>query len=175
MDEVKANLRQQIRFHCRLSHIAAHTALWTLTLDSLTKATLNELVDQIRSFLGIEGEAQSSGFGSDIIPPEGLGSLFFPMRAYGTSILTAVQSTTHGDILQELDSVLSDEMKISKNLSAWPCESFWTVGEINDDPLKISPRITRVAKALSPDCDDLLISCWVKRDLCEATGDGKCS
>lgn len=30
LNEVKAALRQQIRYHCRLNHIAAHTAIWTV-------------------------------------------------------------------------------------------------------------------------------------------------
>jgi hypothetical protein len=30
LDDIKASLRQQIRYHCRLNHISAHTALWTL-------------------------------------------------------------------------------------------------------------------------------------------------
>jgi hypothetical protein len=29
-NDVKAALRQQIRYHCRLNHIAAHTAIWTV-------------------------------------------------------------------------------------------------------------------------------------------------
>jgi hypothetical protein len=30
LKDLKAALRQQVRYHCRLNHIAAHTALWTL-------------------------------------------------------------------------------------------------------------------------------------------------
>jgi hypothetical protein len=30
LKDIKASLRQQIRYHCRLNHIAAHTALWTI-------------------------------------------------------------------------------------------------------------------------------------------------
>jgi hypothetical protein len=30
LDDIKASLRQQIRYHCRLNHISAHTALWTI-------------------------------------------------------------------------------------------------------------------------------------------------
>ncbi len=35
LDNIKASLRQQIRYHCRLNHISAHTALWTIGENSL--------------------------------------------------------------------------------------------------------------------------------------------
>jgi hypothetical protein len=40
LEDVKGSLRQQIRYHCRLNHVSAHTALWTIgttahALDSL--------------------------------------------------------------------------------------------------------------------------------------------
>jgi hypothetical protein len=30
LDDIKASVRQQIRYHCRLNHVSAHTALWTI-------------------------------------------------------------------------------------------------------------------------------------------------
>ena len=37
LQDLKAALRQQIRYHCRLNHISAHTAIWTLGKDIMTK------------------------------------------------------------------------------------------------------------------------------------------
>jgi len=59
------------------------------------------------------------------------------MYAEGESLLNLIQITdkknnknyNDNNLLQTLDAVLVDEMKISKNLTSWPCESFWTVGE----------------------------------------------
>jgi hypothetical protein len=35
VEDIKASLRQQIRYHCRLNHISAHTALWTIGEEAL--------------------------------------------------------------------------------------------------------------------------------------------
>ena len=105
------------------------------------------------------------------------------MYAEGESLLRLIQinnsknnknNDKNSDILKILDAVLLDEMKISKNLTAWPCESFWTVGE-PDNRLEISPIIRSISKAMSPNCDAPHTSCFVKRDKCEFNGDGKCS
>lgn len=77
------------------------------------------------------------------------------------------------NLFSVLDDVLMEEMTISQNLTNWPCESFWTVGE-SDDRLKLSPIISRVARAVSPNCTAPYTKCFVKRDKCEASGDGRC-
>jgi hypothetical protein len=97
------------------------------------------------------------------------------MYAKGALLMSLVQATISSDenILRTLDEVLVDEMKISKNLTSWPCESFWTVGD-PDDRLQLNPIIRRISKAMSPNCSAPFTSCFVKRDKCEYTGDGKC-
>jgi len=89
-----------------------------------------------------------------------------------SSKLTKQKKATD-DILKILDDVLLDEMKLSKNLTAWPCESFWTVGEPGNR-LELSPIISSISKAMSPNCTAPFTSCFVKKDKCEAKGDGKC-
>jgi hypothetical protein len=107
------------------------------------------------------------------------------MSSKGASLLSVVQAQIGGgggggsisssniNILKILDDVLLDEMNVSKNLTAWPCESFWTVGEPGDR-LTISPIIQRIARAISPQCDAPFTSCFVQRDKCEFNGDGAC-
>eukprot|EP00539_Tryblionella_compressa_P018495 CAMPEP_0178876318 /NCGR_PEP_ID=MMETSP0747-20121128/10230_1 /TAXON_ID=913974 /ORGANISM="Nitzschia punctata, Strain CCMP561" /LENGTH=120 /DNA_ID=CAMNT_0020543865 /DNA_START=121 /DNA_END=486 /DNA_ORIENTATION=- len=97
------------------------------------------------------------------------------MYSKGALLLSIVQSKSQEkDVLRILDDVLLDEMKLSKNLTAWPCESFWTVGEPGNR-LQLSPVISRISKAMSPNCSANFTSCFVKRDKCEFNGDGKCS
>jgi hypothetical protein len=43
LKDLKAALRQQIRYHCRLNHISAHTALWTIG-ELLIQKTTKKLV-----------------------------------------------------------------------------------------------------------------------------------
>ena len=181
-DDLKASLRQQIRYHCRLNHISAHTAEWTVGLDDLASLEMDdveEFVDWVEGYLDLE-------------QPEDLedNSLFFNkfdeennvdnLYDQGAALLSLLQtkmaqiSPQPIDMMKELDDVLLDEMRISKNLTAWPCESFWTVGEPNNR-LQISPPIQRIAQQLSPDCSDPFVNCFVKKDKCEHAGDGKCS
>ena len=93
-----------------------------------------------------------------------------------TKILTRIQAESHGSVkvLEVLDSVLRDEMWKTKNLTTWPCESFWTVGEQPAQKTELSHFAIKVARNFSPNCTDPLADCWVPRDKCEAAGDGVC-
>ena len=146
---------------------------------------IDDLVVQIKAFMGIDDEDKEENVEADAIQglveeeedmtlPEDITSHFYSMFSYATAMMTYLQSNISGDILKELDDVLLREMKISKNLTAWPCESFWTVGEPPDGTLKLSPIITRIARAISPNCTAPYTSCFVQKDLCEFKGDGQC-
>ena len=54
LEVIKASLRQQIRYHCRLSHVAAHTALWSISLEEFFAYSIDELIEQIQIFLGLD-------------------------------------------------------------------------------------------------------------------------
>lgn len=182
VDDLRASLRQQIRYHCRASHVAAHTALWSIDLKTLFDLSIDDLIQQIQIFLGLEkddfhDEIKESKHGAaedGLVPPENMESLISVMSSKGASLLTHAQIALQGSILKELDDVLMEEMRISKNLTAWPCESLWTVGDRAKDPLEISPLVARIAQSMSPNCTAPFTSCFVKRDLCEAKGDGQC-
>lgn len=179
VDDIKAGLRQQIRYHCRLSHVAAHTALWSIDLETLVAMPGQDIVRQIQAFLDLDHGTMSGdqdGHEDPTIPDDfaNFETIFFAMAAHGASILTHAQIDRPPSLLKELDEVLLDEMRKSKNLTAWPCESFWTVGDPSSDHLKFSSLIARISSAMSPDCKAPFTSCFVKRDQCEAVGDGKC-
>ena len=182
VDDIKAGLRQQIRYHCRLSHVAAHTALWSINLETLVAMPVDEIIRQMQVFLDLNHEPmpvnhdESDGqiLPDDFDTLQDFQSIFFGMASRGASILTHAQQAIAPSMLKELDEVLLDEMRKSKNLTAWPCESFWTVGDPSSDNLKFSDLISRISKSMSPDCKAPFTSCFVKRDQCEAVGDGKC-
>jgi hypothetical protein len=184
LDDIKSSLRLQMRYHCRLSHVAAHTALMSINIDEglLLESALDSLIQKLQIFLGLKpadiwGSLTDFNEKADntLIAPESLKDLFNGMTLRSASFLTESQTTTTNkvSILEELDKVLVEELRISKNLTAWPCESFWKVGP-HDDPLELSPAVSRIAKSMSPDCLANYTSCWVPRDLCEAKGDGTC-
>lgn len=178
VDDIKASLRQQIRYHCRLSHMAAHTALWSIDLESLAGTPQETLIEQIQDFMGIHSQDIAKELRDDTarhestFPPE-VGSQLPTISTRSNSILSHIQLSLQQDILKEMDQVLLHELKISKNLSAWPCESFWTVGE-NLNNTKLSPIVSRISRAMSPNCSAPFTTCFVKRDFCEEKGDGKC-
>jgi hypothetical protein len=174
LSDVKAGLRQILRFHCRLSHLAAHTAIMSVGFMDLLSEP-GRVVNRLGMFLldkdtVVEREADSElQFAAD----DDQESLFHAQEMSGTQILSHIQFTSQVDVNNALDEVLLEELRITKNLTVWPCPSFWTAGEA-PDPTKLSPLMQRLARALSPDCTDPYSSCFVKRDKCEAIGDGPC-
>jgi hypothetical protein len=154
-------------------------AFCTLGLEEVVETQLEELVDMIQEFLDLERDAtvadkMLSADPSDSADENPMSKLD-EMYSKGALLLSVAQSTSPGqDVLQILDEVLLEEMRISKNLTAWPCESFWKVGEA-DVPLELSPIIQRISQDLSPNCTAPFTECFVQRDKCEYNGNGKCS
>ncbi|KAL3906490.1 MAG: hypothetical protein SGARI_003985 [Bacillariaceae sp.] len=174
LDDMKGSLRQQIRYHCRLNHVSAHTALWTLGLEDVAEMQTDEL-----EFLDLERGDETvveAILAEEMkVDNENAISKLDHLYAKGAMVLSLLQTKNEGaEILQILDQVLLDEMRISKNLTAWPCESFWTVGEPKNR-LETSPILKRISQAMSPNCSAPFTSCFVKRDKCEYADDGKCS
>jgi len=143
----------------------------------LSDAGLDSLIHKLQSFLGVNqgGAAEEivgrqSAHGGGIEP---LDAIYDRIIMQGIDMLTRASAPTIGiPFFEVLNDVLLEEMRISKNMTGWPCESFWTVG--SQEVLKLSPTVTQIAKSMSPDCESNFTSCWVDRDLCEAAGDGKC-
>lgn len=167
LPDLKAGLRQILRFHCRISHLSAHTAL--LSVDT-TSTNDEELLSTLQSFLNV---TKPSEWSADMFDDD-VDELLQVHATDGTQTLTHVQAVSRvKDVMAILDQVLLDELKLSKNMTIWPCPSFWSSGDAPDDT-NISPLLQRLAQALSPDCDDPHAKCWVERDKCEAAGDAKC-
>lgn len=177
LDDLKAALRIILRFHCRLSHVAAHTAILSVPfMDLVTNpATVH---GQLTSFLVPNDLGSSPKERDDVVAEitgdDDQGEEFDAEESYGSQILTFIQSMTSSDVYKILDQVLVEEMEKTKNLTVWPCPSFWAAGD-EPDVLKLSPVVQRIAEAISPDCNDPMASCFVQRDKCEAQKDGVCN
>lgn len=196
LNDLKAAMRQQIRYHCRLNHIAAHTAMWTIGIEDFSEVEMPWLVETAQSFFGLDmeqddlfhkvnSEYEGGAFDEDKSnqgdkEEEDTNRLaaLNDMYSEGSKLMSLLQTKVNAknaanDMLRILDDVLLDEMQISSNLTAWPCESFWTVGEPGHR-LEISPIISSISRAMSPNCTAPYTSCFVKKDECEARGDGEC-
>jgi len=166
--DASQTMRQVIRWHCRLSHVAAHTALINVNLSALDVKELKRIVDFIVTNPGNdpldlkEGKDPSTPFPKFSI----LDNPFVD-----TNILRWFQSN---DGRSDMDHVLSDELKTTKDLSQWPCLSFWRKGTNNKDE-KIDDDIhERLAKMMVPKCSEPFVKCSVKFDRCEENGDIPC-
>lgn len=184
IQDLKSVLRQFMRFHCRLSKAAAHTAILSINLNDFIdneEYTNQKLYEFIRASPDGKNEkpneedeladlqmAMNGGMDEvDILSSE---------LGFVSQILTRIQAESHGSIkvLQELDAVLKDELWKTKNLTNWPCESFWTVGE-PQHKTELGHFATKIARNFSPNCTDPFANCWVPRDKCEAAGQGVCN
>ena len=242
-DDWKSAVRQLIRYHCRLSHISAHTALWSITTHEIlvvsasslgsggnkkTTELLKQFMKQIYDFLGlVQYDDDENNNDQEQLLLQEVDELFLSSlsssinngsngdssylysyyetemekkvsrmlsrtiqyqqqqqqeKALSSSSSLSTTITTVEQLLQELDTVLVNELKQTKNLSTWPCLSFWTVGSSNDNHNgngnngnnQMSPMIQYLAKQLSPNCDAPFTKCFVARDVCEYHGDGIC-
>lgn len=134
---------------------------------------METLVLQIQEYLDVE--PQSHG-----VLAEEMASMILNQKSSvseianeGLKVLKNIEGIGR-DFNKAFNSVLLNELQISKNLTAWPCQSFWTVGK-PPDQLQVSPSISQIAKGMSPNCTSPINTCWVKRDKCEADGDGECA
>jgi hypothetical protein len=176
LQDLKAAMRQILRFHCRISHVAAHTATLSIPfMDMLSDP--KETTQALQSFLAPGHTFDKKGTDDDKITEsvadDDQAGLFDAEEKYGTQMLTYIQTISHVNVAEVLDQVLLEELKKTKNMTVWPCPSFWAAGD-EPDPLKLSPITMRLARALSPDCDAPFASCFVPRDKCEGKGDGLC-
>jgi len=178
LKDLKAVLRQFMRFHCRLSKLAAHTAILSINLDDFMD-NYEEATQKVYEFLkysqdgqddyedGLEDQNAELGGGMEEV------GILSSELGFVKQILTRIQAENHVKVLEVLDTTLVHEMMNTKNLTNWPCESFWTVGEVGERT-QLSPFATQIAKSFSPNCSAPFAQCWVPRDKCEAVGDGVC-
>ena len=170
-EDLQVGLLQIMRFHCRLSHVAAHTA--SLTIDAETLLNTTKLGLTLRDFITPE-KALGTTLGEDtaVAADDDEMRVMFDQQSSAATILTRLAEQAGGGeaLWKKLDDVLQEEMKRTKDMSVWPCPSFWEA----PPPLQLSDLTKQLAWALSPDCDDPYVSCFVQKDKCEAAGNPSC-
>eukprot|EP00986_Skeletonema_menzelii_P007337 scaffold2854_cov140-Skeletonema_menzelii.AAC.13 len=177
-----------LRWHCRLSHVAAHTAELTLTLDNILKHPTDTL-ETILTFVWRQdweweghnhNENKSEerdlypkiwkGAAEEFVASKGgsLQPLLYQLSLLLQDGLLSSDATLFGDTLQRS---FANEMTKSKDMSSWPCPSFWD-GVDND----YSGAAYKIANEMTPNCkdDDPYARCTVKKDRCEVKKDAMC-
>lgn len=210
IDDIKAGLQLILRYHCRLSHIAAHTATYTISFqdywnhpqrilhklqkfiqhDSITSSSFqsnndnnhnndwwNKIHNNISRSYHKDADNINNNDNNNIMNPNDL----FNMYLSKLSLLG--YNKKYELLLQQMDIILQNEIQISNHFTKWPSEAFWKVIEEYDSNRStttatttlLSPIIRQLTTLLSPDCyNDPYITCFVKRDICEAKGDAIC-
>jgi hypothetical protein len=87
-------------------------------------------------------------------------------------------STSDDAVKKSLHDAFTGEMKLSKDMTVWPCPSFWegvnSDGDAEDDQMRI---IRLISTEIVPDCsdDNPFARCTVNRDRCEVRSDSQCA
>ena len=147
------SLAQHIRWHCRVSHVAAHTAQLTVrSSKDLTDVVERRLTtERLLSFAGLKVAPDLLDEGERTFAPV--------LRA----LQAADASTDALDASRwRLADVLSSELSATQNLRAWPCRSLWV--DMDD------PALVEAARALAPNCSRPFTTCSVGRDREEMFG-----
>lgn len=202
-------LRQIMRWHCRLSHVSAHTSMLTVTLDEI----LNEpetLLNKILRFVWRDdwewegkgndkkGAMENGGenedannlkdttntvFSSEYKEDSSFGILLQRTSAILEQIEFAKSSPSmisKEGFQRALENAFHDEMKLSKDLTKWPCPSFWEgIDDVDHGDVERNQDVAvlrHLATQMLPNCNDKdpFIRCTVNRDRCEVAGDSKC-
>ena len=183
--DLKAALRQFVRYHCRVSHLAAHTAVLLMEMDTLSFAP-HVASEGLLNFLNISaisrGEMEdpdidrmeeSDDIGNYMLEEQDIIATSNNVQSFAASLLTWIEQHEQVNVKEELDKVLLDELQLSNDFSKWPCESLWTTGD-GPNGLDLSVHGQRLAQSLAPDCNAPYTECSVKKDRCEQVGDAFC-
>ena len=174
IQDLKQVARQLVRWHCRLSHVAAHTALLTITFDNMISQAW-DTGEQIRDFLKLSPKRNGEQLTDDgfLEVDELVAQLENVMKRITKILAKASDSEFPQPIEDVIHNVIQDELDKTNNLKKWPCLSFWSVGD-EPNPETLTPLATHLAKSFSPNCTAEFTQCGVPKDRCEERGDAKC-
>lgn len=148
-------LAQHVRWHCRVSHVAAHTAMLTVEpLDFASFSDRRRAAERLLSFVGLKVSHDMLNKAEKTFAPV--------QAALAAATAAATELNGRANVAASLEAALAAELKATNTLQAWPCKSLWV--DKRDAVLGAS------AKALAPDCAAPFTTCSVARDKAEAAG-----
>jgi|MDTE01.1.fsa_nt_gb hypothetical protein len=140
-DKYARQVKQFVRWHCRLNHVAAHTAMLSVFIEDLTARPVVELY-KILSFMGIRPSQQD---------------IEAAVEQLGASTMARLAENEVA-VPQDLVSAAADALReTTARLSKWPCDSFKDL-EVEGDKLPI--HYTQLAA----DCNSEHVTCSVGVD-----------
>jgi len=192
-DFIGRALQLVMRWHCRMSHVSAHTAMLTLTLEDV----INDPSITLASVLGFvwredwEWEGHGNHHPTQRPPPQRgwkheaeelvrnheSGSLLQTMLDQASLVVRETTSSAGGLAFRKaIQGAFASEMKRSSGMTSWPCPSFWEGVESGSDKDNEVRALQHVAGEMVPNCsdDDPFVRCTINKDRCEVKHDAKC-
>jgi len=170
-------LRQLVRWHCRLSHVSAHTSLLTVPVrDVITNLTGS--ISKILKFIDEDLVAPIQQFGGNSSEYEENVRAILKLKAssvkvFENSVMEVKEKSVAALLFSSafqmgggedpLDAALGDELKMSNNLKDWPCKSFWDV----ENSTREGSTPFLLGEKLLPDCINSFVKCSIRKDQCE--------
>lgn len=151
-------IRQLVRWHCRLSHVAAHTRMLSVFVDDLVRRPVTQIYN-ILSFIGFRANR------ADIL------------EAIATSHETALRGLGAGRLAVDTDAVeypfdnnlvntavdaFIDELQTTDGLQKWPCQPLQRLDEQAGDTE--SRGLPLKASSLAANCSGQYVVCTVPID-----------
>ena len=175
--DIQQSIRQIVRWHCRLSHVAAHTSLMTITLEQLMSDPWGQeyFVAQFLNFQPKEFLMQQHLMMEQHIDEDALEESLEQILLYENDLLLQIEKAEKlpDQIEHLLDEVVNQELELTHSLKDWPCLSFWNAGD-QSNPTEMNAIAKLNAQDFAPNCDGEFSSCFVAQDKCEAKGDAIC-
>ena len=166
--------RQWIRWHCRLSHVSAHTSMLTIVLptivnsDSLDSIYKNQIQPFITTSSSSDSTTEKQTLKQSASAKEEEDNYLQMYSSWGNQFIWTDKE--QNKIIQSTFSpLLENELLVSDNLKKWPCSSFWDVST------QITAKAKEFGQLLNPQCkNSQYTKCSVPRDFCEESGKANC-
>lgn len=150
-----AQVRQLVRWHCRLSHVAAHTKMLTIFIDDIIKRPYYEL-EKVITFAGIKMPDRQRV----IKAGKTLRKLMKTKQYDQFANISAIKRSIGLSSLQAAVDALEEELVGTGQLSKWPCRSFKNIHKQE----AINVQLPIAAEALAANCSDKRVTCSVGFD-----------
>jgi len=158
LENSSALVRQAVRWHCRVSHVAAHTALLTVD-DTELLADPRRALERLFFFVGVKLvdrrflDRMESHY-ADLVAP-----------ALKADLRRIASSSSSSEIM---DAALGEELAATNELRDWPCQTLWV--EDDEKGGRVPFEVRQRAPLLAPNCSAPYVTCAVPRDNCEQSG-----
>lgn len=149
-ENLKFLTQELVRWHCRVSHVAAHTKLLTIFIEDLLELPIVE-VEKMLSFVGVKVSR------ADIYP---VLNKLWPTFLEEIKHVSSDHNRYQDKQYEAISYGIGLELNSTKDLTRWPCPSFrLLIKEVKDESFYMIP-----SQVLAVNCSDSYVTCEVHYD-----------